>query len=64
MLPCMDTVRIALAQIAPVLGGLEANLARHHELIGAAREALFLEPRTLLVSDRQGGTVWQVTLRD
>jgi predicted amidohydrolase len=33
----MDTVRVALAQIAPVLGGLAANLARHHELIAAAR---------------------------
>ena len=34
----MDTVRVALGQIAPVLGGFDANLARHHELIGAARE--------------------------
>jgi NAD+ synthase (glutamine-hydrolysing) len=31
------TVRIALAQIAPRLGDLEANLARHHELLQAAR---------------------------
>ncbi len=31
------TVRIALAQIAPRLGDLEANLARHHELLGTAR---------------------------
>ncbi|MGK2851834.1 MAG: nitrilase-related carbon-nitrogen hydrolase [Candidatus Limnocylindrales bacterium] len=35
----MDSVRIALAQIAPGLGQLEANLTRHHELLGAAREA-------------------------
>ena len=35
----MDTVRVALAQIAPGLGQLEANLVRHHELLGAAREA-------------------------
>lgn len=33
----MDSVRVALAQIAPALGQLEANLARHHELIGEAR---------------------------
>jgi predicted amidohydrolase len=39
MLPTMDTVRVALAQIAPTLGGLEANLARHHELLRDAREA-------------------------
>jgi predicted amidohydrolase len=31
------TVRIALAQIAPRLGDLEANLARHHELLEEAR---------------------------
>ncbi len=31
--------RIALAQIAPRLGALEANLARHHELLDAARTA-------------------------
>jgi predicted amidohydrolase len=30
-------IRIALAQIAPRLGQLEANLARHHELLAAAR---------------------------
>lgn len=35
----MDRVRVALAQIAPGLGQLEANLTRHHELLGAAREA-------------------------
>ncbi len=32
------TLRIALAQMAPRLGALEANLARHRELIAAARE--------------------------
>jgi Predicted amidohydrolase len=31
------TVRIALAQIAPQLGDLEANLGRHHELLETAR---------------------------
>ncbi len=33
----MDSIRVALAQIAPSLGQLDANLARHHELIEAAR---------------------------
>jgi predicted amidohydrolase len=34
----VQPLRIALAQVAPRLGELEANLARHHELIGAARD--------------------------
>jgi NAD+ synthase (glutamine-hydrolysing) len=34
----VQPLRIALAQIAPRLGDLEANLARHLELIAAARE--------------------------
>ena len=33
----MQTRRIALAQIAPGLGLLEENLARHHDLLGEAR---------------------------
>ncbi|HEX2627216.1 MAG TPA: nitrilase-related carbon-nitrogen hydrolase [Candidatus Limnocylindrales bacterium] len=33
----MTTLRIALAQVAPTLGDLEANLARHHALIRDAR---------------------------
>ena len=33
----MKRIRIALAQIAPRLGQLEANLARHHELLAEAR---------------------------
>ena len=33
----MQPLRIALAQVAPQLGALEANLARHHELIDDAR---------------------------
>lgn len=37
MLRPMDRVRVALAQIAPGLGQLDAGLARHHELLGAAR---------------------------
>jgi predicted amidohydrolase len=37
MLGRMQTVRVALAQIAPRLGQLEANLARHHELLDEAR---------------------------
>jgi predicted amidohydrolase len=39
MLGCMQTLRIALAQIAPRLGALEANLATHHERLHEAREA-------------------------
>ncbi|HYC06457.1 MAG TPA: nitrilase-related carbon-nitrogen hydrolase, partial [Candidatus Binatia bacterium] len=35
----MQTIRIALAQIAPRLGRLDENLARHHELLGEARAA-------------------------
>jgi predicted amidohydrolase len=35
----MDTVRVALAQIAPQLGHLDANLERHHALLTEAREA-------------------------
>ena len=35
----MDTVRVALAQIAPGLGQLDVNLARHHDLVREAREA-------------------------
>src|ERR671915_670075 len=37
MLAGMNTVRVALAQMAPALGQLDANLARHHELLGQAR---------------------------
>jgi predicted amidohydrolase len=33
----VQPLRIALAQIAPRLGGLDENLARHHELIAQAR---------------------------
>ena len=35
----MQPLRIALAQIAPRLGDLEVNLARHHELLAEARDA-------------------------
>lgn len=37
MLAGMNPVRVALAQIAPALGQLDANLARHHELLADAR---------------------------
>jgi predicted amidohydrolase len=33
----MPPLRVALAQIAPRLGALEENLARHHELVAQAR---------------------------
>jgi predicted amidohydrolase len=36
--PSMDTVRVALAQIAPQLGQLDANLERHHALLAEARD--------------------------
>ena len=35
----MQPLRIALAQIAPRLGDLGVNLARHHELLAEARDA-------------------------
>jgi NAD+ synthase (glutamine-hydrolysing) len=34
----VDKLRIALAQIAPALGHLDQNLARHHELLEEARQ--------------------------
>jgi predicted amidohydrolase len=34
----VQRLRIALAQVAPRLGLLEENLARHHELLGEARD--------------------------
>src|SRR5262245_46896691 len=37
MLAVMQSVRVAMAQIAPRLGRLEENLARHHELLDEAR---------------------------
>jgi NAD+ synthase (glutamine-hydrolysing) len=37
MLGHVQAIRVALAQIAPQLGQLEANLARHRELLGEAR---------------------------
>lgn len=37
MLPLMELIRVALAQIAPALGQLDRNLARHHELLEQAR---------------------------
>ncbi len=33
----MAAIRVALAQIAPRLGDLDANLERHHALIAEAR---------------------------
>jgi predicted amidohydrolase len=37
MLRSVQTLKIALAQIAPRLGSLEVNLATHHDLLGKAR---------------------------
>jgi predicted amidohydrolase len=39
MLAPMQTIRVALAQVAPGLGRLDANLARHHELLAEGRAA-------------------------
>ena len=39
MLRDVQTLKIALAQIAPRLGALEVNLATHHELLEQARKA-------------------------
>ena len=38
MLRSVQTLKVALAQIAPRLGSLEVNLATHHDLLGQARE--------------------------
>src|SRR5687767_9649690 len=37
MLVPMDTIRVALAQLAPSLGELDRNLVRHHEILEEAR---------------------------
>ncbi len=43
MLAPMQTIRVGLAQLAPQLGQLDANLARHHEILDdAARQDLDL----------------------
>ena len=38
MLRSVQTIKIALAQIAPRIGSLEVNLATHLDLLGRARE--------------------------
>ena len=37
-LPCIDPLRIALAQIAPRLGDVEHNLQQHLDIIAQARD--------------------------
>ena len=56
MLAPMRTIRVALAQIAPSLGRLDVNLARHHELIEAARA----EHADLVVFPELGLTGYQL----
>ena len=56
MLGRMQTMRIGLAQIAPQLGQLDANLARHHELLTQARA----EGVDLLVFPELGLTGYQL----
>ena len=54
MLAPMRTIRVALAQIAPSLGRLDVNLARHHELIEAARAEQMVDVERM-VSEVVGG---------
>ncbi len=56
ILGTVQPVRIALAQIAPRLGALEENLARHHELLGEARD----QGATLVVFPELGLTGYQL----
>jgi NAD+ synthase (glutamine-hydrolysing) len=52
----MSSIRVALAQIAPTLGRLDLNLARHHELIEQART----ERADLVVFPELGLTGYQL----
>ncbi len=52
----MESIRVALAQIAPVIGRLDHNLARHHELIAQARS----EGTDLIVFPELGLTGYQL----
>jgi len=52
----MPSIRVALAQIAPTLGRLDLNLARHHELIEQARS----EGAGLVVFPELGLTGYQL----
>ena len=52
----MPSIRVALAQIAPTLGRLDLNLARHHELIELARS----EGAGLVVFPELGLTGYQL----
>ena len=52
----MDTIRVALAQLAPVLGELDRNLQRHHELLDQARA----EKADLVVFPELGLTGYQL----
>jgi predicted amidohydrolase len=56
MLRSVQTLKIALAQIAPRLGSLEVNLATHHELLGRARD----EGADLVVFPELGLTGYQL----
>lgn len=56
MLRNVQTLKIALAQIAPRLGSLEVNLTTHHELLGRARA----EGADLVVFPELGLTGYQL----
>ncbi|MGH2476714.1 MAG: nitrilase-related carbon-nitrogen hydrolase [Candidatus Limnocylindrales bacterium] len=52
----MESIRVTLAQIAPTIGRLDLNLARHHELIEQARS----EGADLVVFPELGLTGYQL----
>ena len=56
----MQRVRIALAQLAPTLGALEANLDRHRAILAEARAGganLIVFPELTLFLPRRAGLV-------
>src|SRR5688500_16971636 len=52
----MDRIRVALAQLAPSLGELDRNLARHHEILEEARA----DKADLVVFPARGLTGYQL----
>ena len=56
MLALMQSIRVALAQLAPSLGELDRNLRRHHELLEQARA----EKADLIVFPELGQTGYQL----
>ena len=54
----MQTLRVALAQVAPRLGALDANLGMHHDRLREARDA----GADLVVFPELGLTGYQLSL--